>query len=337
MTAHGKRAVLLVHEQDPFNAESTAPALAEADLTALDVFYVRSHGPVPAPEPAAWRLGVDGLVERELELNLDQLRSRFQEHEIVATLQCAGNRRKGLIAVRDIPGEAPWGPGATGTAAWRGVRLADVLEAAGIEAEAEYVAFHGADTSQEADPPQRFGASIPRHKALAPEVLLAWEMNGDPLPSVHGAPLRVVVPGYIGARSVKWVQRITAQAQPSENYFQAQTYRLLPAHADPKSAPPGAGVALGAVALNADILQPEEWGIGRCRCGRGERVRLRRRRPPHRARRHINRRRTKLDASRLARRSRPVGLAALANPSSCHSWPSRDRGARLGQLRRHPT
>ena len=258
MTTHGKRADMLVHEQDPFNAESTAPALAEADLTALDVFYVRSHGPVPAPEPAAWRLGVDGLVERELELNLDQLRSRFQEHEIVATLQCAGNRRKGLIAVRDIPGEAPWGPGATGTAAWRGVRLADVLEAAGIEAEAEYVAFHGADTSQEADPPQRFGASIPRHKALAPEVLLAWEMNGDPLPSVHGAPLRVVVPGYIGARSVKWVQRITAQAQPSENYFQAQTYRLLPAHADPESAPPGAGVALGAVALNADILQPED-------------------------------------------------------------------------------
>jgi hypothetical protein len=80
MTAHGKRVDMLVHEQDPFNAESAAPALAEANPTALDVFYVRSDGPVPAPDPAGWRLRVDGLVERELEVNLDQLRSRFQAH-----------------------------------------------------------------------------------------------------------------------------------------------------------------------------------------------------------------------------------------------------------------
>ncbi len=185
MTHHGKRADMLVHEQDPFNAESHPHALAEGDLTALDVFYVRSHGAVPQHEPGTWRLRVDGLVARELHLSLDQLRDEFEEHELVATLQCAGNRRKGLIVVRDIPGEAPWGPGATGTASWRGVRLADLLNAAGIGADAEDVAFLGADTSVEADPPQQFGASIPRHKAIAPEVLLAWEMNGAPLPPVH--------------------------------------------------------------------------------------------------------------------------------------------------------
>jgi sulfite oxidase len=127
---------------------------------------------------------------------------RFAEREEVVTLQCAGNRRVGLTAVREIPGEAPWGPRATGTARWRGVPLADVLAAAGVRAGAAHVAFVGADCSEEAVPPQAYGSSIPLEKAQGDEVLLAWEMNGQPLAAVHGAPLRAIVPGYIGARSV---------------------------------------------------------------------------------------------------------------------------------------
>lgn len=150
------------------------------------------------------------------------------------------------------------GPGATGTAVWSGVRLTDVLTAAGIQARAVHVAFLGADVSEEPDPPQAFGASLPRHKATADEVLLAWGMNGEPLPRVHGAPVRLVVPGYVAARSVKWLERITAQAEPSDNFFQAESYRLLPAEADPDAIAPGDGVALGAVAVNADILSPDE-------------------------------------------------------------------------------
>lgn len=257
MALEGKRADMVVHERDPFNAETPRYALAEGDVTALDAFYVRNHGPVPELDESDWRLCVDGLVERELELSLTGLRERFEDRSVVATLQCAGNRREGLVAVRDIPGEAPWGPGATGNAAWRGVALVDVLRAAGLRDGARYVAFEGADTSPEAEPPQSFGASIPLHKALASEVLLAWEMNGEPLPAVHGAPLRVVVGGYIGARSVKWLQRITALGAPTENFFQ-RTYRLLPADADPDQAPADAGIVLGAVAVNSDILVPAD-------------------------------------------------------------------------------
>jgi sulfite oxidase len=98
-----------------------------------------------------------------------------------------------------------------------------------------------------------YGSSIPLNKACAGEVLLAWEMNGRPLPRVHGGPVRVVVPGYIGARSVKWVQSVTAQAQPSDSYFQAEDYRLLPPDAHPG---PGRGIALGPLNLTAAILLP---------------------------------------------------------------------------------
>lgn len=224
----GKRPDMTVHDEDPFNAEPPRAALADARVTALDAFYVRNHGPVAEIDPSAWRLHVDGLVANPLELSLEELRGRFDEHEVTATLQCAGNRRIGFLEVRDIPGEAAWGPGATATATWSGARLADVLAAADLEEGAEHVELMGADTSEEADPPQAFGASIPRHKAKAPEVLLAWAMNGKPLPPVHGAPVRVVVPGYVGARSVKWLERITARSEPSESFFQAETYRLLP-------------------------------------------------------------------------------------------------------------
>ena len=257
MTAHrGKRADMLVHEEEPCNAEPRPGTLACSVVTPLHDFYVRGHGPVPELDPQTWRLRIGGLAERPLVLSLEDLRgSRFEECELVATLQCAGNRRRDLIEVRDIPGEAPWGPGATGTAGWRGVRLADVLAATGVTSAAAHVAFVGADRSEEAAPPQRFGASIPLSKAQGEEVLLAYEMNGEPLWPVHGAPLRAVVPGYIGARSVKWLERIELRREPWDGYFQDISYRLLAAGEKPG---PGVGFALGEVGLNAAILVPDD-------------------------------------------------------------------------------
>ena len=195
MSRYGKRADVIVHEEEPFNVETGLAALAEGPLTATDAFYVRGHGAVPEIDPTAWRLRVHGLVERELSLSLATLREAFREREVTATLQCAGNRRAGLVAIRDIPGEAPWGPGATGTATWAGIALADVLALAGPLADAAHVGFDGADLCPEAKPAQRFGGSIPLDKACRREVLLAWAMNGEPLAPVHGAPLRASCPG----------------------------------------------------------------------------------------------------------------------------------------------
>jgi sulfite oxidase len=255
MDGYGKRADLIVHEREPFNAETGLAALDEGPLTATDAFYVRGHGAVPEIDPAAWRLRVGGAVERDLSLSFATLREAFVDRTEIATLQCAGNRRAGLMAIRDIPGEAPWGPGATGTATWTGVALADVLALAGPLPEAAHVGFEGADLCPEARPAQRFGSSIRLDKACRPEVLLAWGMNGEPLPPVHGAPLRVVVPGYIGARSVKWLERIEVRTTPWPGYFQHVAYRLLPEDGTPG---PGAGMPLGIVALNSDVLSPTD-------------------------------------------------------------------------------
>ena len=332
MGRYGKRADLIVHEREPFNAETGLAALAEGPLTATDAFYVRGHGAVPDIDPAAWHLHVHGAVERELELSLATLREAFRERTETATLQCAGNRRAGLIAIRDIPGEAPWGPGATGTATWTGVALGDVLGLARPLPAAAHVGFEGTDLSPEAKPPQPFGGSIPLDKACRPEVLLAWAMNGEPLLPVHGAPLRVVVPGYIGARSVKWLQRIEVRSAPWAGYFQHVVYRLLPEDGTPG---PGAGIPLGLVALNADVLAPADGATvvaglvevrGYAFAG-GER---------HVARVDVShRRRRDVVAGRAAGRPRPVGLAALADRGRPRARRARDPRARLGLLGGH--
>jgi sulfite oxidase len=253
-----KRDDTIVHEEDPYNAEPTPSALDRRPVTPLDAFYGRNHGPIQQIDPDAWHLELGGLVDRPLTLSLAELQRQFGHRTVVATLQCAGNRRAELAAVRPIPGQTPWGPAAIATAEWTGAALADVLAYASLHPEVGHVAFLEADAVPRPSGSPLFGASIPVAKATAGEVLLAWQMNGVPLPVVHGAPLRVVVPGYIGARSVKWLQRITAQEHPSANYFQAMDYRLLPADADPAEAAAGHGLSLTVAALNAAILSPNE-------------------------------------------------------------------------------
>ncbi|MBA2463404.1 MAG: sulfite oxidase, partial [Nocardioidaceae bacterium] len=244
-----------LHGSDPYNAEPPRHALAGHHLTAIDTFYSRNHGPVPTIDTATWRLRADGLVQRPLELGLEDLKKQYEHQTTTATLQCAGNRRADLDLVRDIPGEDLWGPCATSTATWTGTRLADVLRSAGLDDEARHIHFGAQDVTTLAHPPQAYGSSIPVGKATSDEVLLAWQMNGQDLPAVHGGPVRVLIPGYIGARSVKWLDRVTASLQPSESFFQTTAYRLLPVEGTPG---PGVGVSLGPVALNSAILVPDD-------------------------------------------------------------------------------
>src|SRR3954471_15018094 len=162
-------------------------------------------------------------------------------------------RRGGPAPPGPRKGTAARPPAASLSAAPRA--RAHVLALAGPLREAAHVGFDGADFCPEAQPAQRFGGSIPLDKAGRREVLLAWSMNGEPLAPVHGAPLRVVVPGYVGARSVKWLERIEVRDTPWEGYFQHVVYRLLPEDGTPG---PGAGMPLGLVALNADVLSPAD-------------------------------------------------------------------------------
>jgi sulfite oxidase len=205
-----------VRQERPRNAGPELAALRAQVVTPNGLFFIRSHGDVPRVDPASFRLEVGGLVRRPLALTLAEIRARPARTATV-TLECAGNRRGDLIAVEPIPGELPWGEDAIGNAFWTGTPLADLLAEAGPHPSASHVAFSGLDDVLRHGETFRFGGSIPLEKALAPEVLLAWEMNGVPLPPEHGAPLRAVVPGFIGARSVKWLSRIELRDTPSEN------------------------------------------------------------------------------------------------------------------------
>jgi sulfite oxidase len=247
---------MVVRDAEGLNAGPPVALLAAHPITPASLFFSRSHAAIPTVDPAAYRLRVHGLVRHALEFTLEQLGERFPLSTGTATLVCAGLRRDELIATRPIPGELPWSADPISTGEWGGVSLAALLRAAGPLAEAQHVGFLGLDQVERHGHTFGFGGSVPLEKALGEENLLAMQLNGAPLPREHGYPVRGLIPGYIGARSVKWLTEIVLLREPSTNYFQAHAYRVLrePDPDDPRDVT--RGEPLGSVALNSVIVTP---------------------------------------------------------------------------------
>jgi sulfane dehydrogenase subunit SoxC len=192
------------------------------DVTPAGLHYLLIHYDIPVVDPGRWRLTVDGQVGRDLSLSLEDLRSRPAVTHAV-TLECAGNGRAQLSP---RPVSQPWLLEAVGTAEWTGTPLRGLLEEAGAADSAVEVVFRGLDRGVEGGEEQQFERSLPLADAIRDEVLLAYAMNGEPLPPQHGFPLRLVVPGWYGMTSVKWLERITVLDAPFEGYQQERGYRL---------------------------------------------------------------------------------------------------------------
>lgn len=252
---------LIVHSRQPFNAETPPARLRAAFVTPQRDFYIRCHGDIPHPDGATHRLRIGGLVGRPLDLSMEDLKAGFPGRTVTAVLQCAGNRRGDLRQICPVAGD-PWGAGAIGQAEWTGVPLGDLLRAADVrEAAGLHAAFSCLDECEAEGERFRYGVSIPLAKAMSPEVLLAWAMNGEPLASEHGFPLRVLVPGHAGVRSAKWLAGITVQDHPSEARPQARDYKLFPPDVRKETAVWEAGMTIGEMPLNSAICEPAPQSV----------------------------------------------------------------------------
>ncbi|WP_113912912.1 sulfite oxidase [Roseovarius dicentrarchi] len=223
----GKEGLILMNDR-PLNAETPAHLLDD-DVTPYEHFFVRNNGMVPDTaldmDAEGWTLTIDGEVDTPLELSLADLKEKFEVITQRLVLECGGNGRAFFT-----PGASgnQWTTGAVGCADWTGVRLSDVLNAAGIKDSAVYTAHYSNDPHLSGDPEKEaISRGAPIEKALAEGSMIAWEMNGAPIPAVHGFPLRVIIPGYPGSASQKFLTRIWIRDQEHDGAkMTGYSYRL---------------------------------------------------------------------------------------------------------------
>jgi DMSO/TMAO reductase YedYZ molybdopterin-dependent catalytic subunit len=221
---------LITREHEPVNLEFPFASLSGVK-TPNSQFFVRTHFPIPQLSPKDWQLRCAGHVERELALSYDEIR-KLPSKKITATIECAGNSR--VFLVPKAKGVL-WELGAVGTAEWTGVPLVNVLDQAGIKSGAVDVILQGADKGQITEEPKtpgeiHFSRSLPLEKARQPEVLLAYQMNGEDLQAAHGFPVRAIVPGWYGMASIKWLTSIEVLDRPYQGYWQTAEYSYWNRH-----------------------------------------------------------------------------------------------------------
>lgn len=240
------RLLFLCHE--PLNAESR-PAEQLGRVTPNHAFFKRNHFPIPTLSAADWRLTIGGTVEHSIELTYDALRA-LPRRTLLVTLECAGNGRTGM----QPPAEGePWQYGAVSTAEWTGTPLSRLLEAARVSPLAREIVVTGADAGHvaAAGTAMRYARSLPVEQAMHPDTLLAYAMNGEPLPAEHGFPVRLIVPGWYGMAAVKWVTRIDASVEPFRGFYQAERYVMIdPRHREQ------APIPLSTIAVRSLICSP---------------------------------------------------------------------------------
>ncbi|KAI9363226.1 Oxidoreductase, molybdopterin-binding domain-containing protein [Pilaira anomala] len=223
---------LIVRKDAPFNAEPDITDLVKNYITPEEYFFCRNHGPLPDLDESKHLIEINGLgIENPIHISLKDIKQNYEKTSVMMVMQCAGNRRDGLHKVKHTKGVI-WGPGALGNAVYSGCRLRDVLATVGVTTKIKnlsklHVAFESVEQCEE---DKCYGSSIPLSKALDEfgDVLLAYEMNYNTLTRDHGFPIRVVVPGYIGGRSVKYLKSITVQDYESTSYYQRRDYKILP-------------------------------------------------------------------------------------------------------------
>ncbi|KAJ3826823.1 molybdopterin binding oxidoreductase [Lentinula raphanica] len=258
----------LIHLLDfPYNGETRRDQLLQGKLTDNKYHFVRNHGGIPIIDEDVFELEIGGLVNKPIKLSLKDLKDpeKFPQVEVTVTIQCSGTRRIEQINVYPGDGDelinAPWGEGAIGTAVYRGVPLKKVLKLAcgGVLPDCEHLEFIGADTYFKKNNVFNYAVSVPLRKVRASsgtEVILAWEMNGAPLPKIHGYPLRLVIAGYIGARSCKWVYKINALKEPSMGPVQRQEYLYYTPQIGKQNAKYSSGFSIQNMPVSSAIIFP---------------------------------------------------------------------------------
>ncbi|KAK7687080.1 hypothetical protein QCA50_009580 [Cerrena zonata] len=261
----------MLHVLDfPYNGETRFNHVMEDKLTDNKYHFIRNHGGVPDIDPEAFYFDVGGLVKNPTRIYLSDLKDpeQFPQEEVTVTIQCSGTRRVEQIALYPGDGDelinAPWGEGAIGTAVYRGVPLKKVLKKAcgGVLPECKHLEFIGADTYFKKLEVYNYAVSVPYRKVRQnEEVLLAWEMNGKPLPKIHGGPLRLVVTGYIGARSCKWVYKINALSVPSYGPVQRQEYLYYSQQIGKHNTLVSNGFSIQQMPVSSAIMSPRDRDV----------------------------------------------------------------------------